>query len=97
MRHNKTVEVPTTTKEVFDKKACDMCGKESKQYGNDWEPDYYDHNEVTICHFMGAQYPGDDIKHGEEFNPDICPDCFIAIIIPVLKKHSVTINYKEIE
>ena len=76
MKHTKTVNIPATTKQVFDYAACDFCGEKLKSNG-------FEYDEITILRHSGVRYPGCHTSEKTEF--DCCPDCWEGKILPALK------------
>lgn len=84
--------VPATTKKVCVRRKCDLCGVESKS--SDWAGAWYEVNEtdvrVTVKHRVGSQFP--EGSSGEEYEVDICPECFQKRLIPWLKSQGANIT-----
>ena len=95
MKKYKTVHVPATTRQVLENRKCDLCGKESTRA--DWDADIYEVNEtevkVIIRHKSGENYP--EGGSGEEYEIDICPDCFVGKLVPWLKSEGAKIESSE--
>ena len=76
---------------------CDLCGKQSE--GEDWTTGSFEVNQTDISIFTrveyrnGVQYP--EGGHGDDYEVDLCPDCFMNKLIPWLKKQGAEIHEKE--
>lgn len=74
---------------------CDLCGKESKPYQDDWREGQYDVNETTIEHRTGSHYP--DNWSITTVSVDLCPTCFQTKLIPWLEAQGCQISRREDE
>ena len=81
MKNKKTVH-RSYDDEVVVSITCDICNKIYK--GSDWERKNYSVLETEVRMKTGFAYP--DGGSGEEITFDICPDCFMNILIPALKE-----------
>jgi len=92
MKIFKTVVVPETTREVIVSRKCDLCGKESTTHN--WGGDIWEINEtelkVTVRQKGGDNYPEGGV--GEEYEIDICPECFVNRLVPWLKSEGADIK-----
>jgi hypothetical protein len=77
----KTHEWTETTLQI-----CDLCGKEAKVPGSKWGAGYYetDGTVVEVRHEAGTSYPdgGGSIR---EIGFDVCPDCFVRVLVPFME------------
>jgi hypothetical protein len=66
-------------------RSCDLCGKTTN--GDDWDKRNYNVNEteisVTVKHRRGDSW-GSDGGSGDEYDIDICPECFRDRLVPWL-------------
>ena len=86
MRHMKTVQVPATTREVFDKTTCDFCGAEVP-------PRRREFREVTLQCDEGSAYP--EGGQGEKTIFDCCPACWDGKVLPALRALGATPRTEE--
>jgi hypothetical protein len=89
-KHTRTVD-----ETVLTETACDLCGKIAKK-GN-WESSSYEVNEVDVEVIVrqknGKSYP--EGGWGTALQVDICPDCFINILVPFLRSKGAQIEERE--
>ena len=80
----------TTTRNIIIKTMCDICKKEvtTGYGGNDW----HRFNETTIEAKIGDRYPDCDCR--TKYEIDICKDCFVDKLIPLLEKE-FDLKFKE--
>lgn len=82
----------------LDKRTCDLCGKESdsERYDN-WNGGSYDVDEteisIKIKQKEGSSYP--EGGSGQEYDIDLCPDCFKKKLIPWLLSQGAKIKPEE--
>jgi hypothetical protein len=62
---------------------CDICGR--KVTGSAWENRDFKVNETEVKLSEGERYPDD--ATGEDLSFDICPECFVAKLIPWVEAH----------
>jgi len=74
MKHLRTVEVPSTQKQIVDFVSCDLCGEKIEHEG------HYETNEIEVRHKVGSSYP--EGGSGTETKVDLCDACFDGRLIP---------------
>lgn len=77
MNHIKKIEVPATTREVFDFVTCDLC-KEKITLASS-----YDATEIEVRHKSGTNFPDGGSTTEKSF--DLCRKCFDNKLIPWLR------------
>jgi len=87
MKHMRTEQIPSTTREVVDHVTCDMCGSEIKKDGN------YEVDEVEISHRVGYNYP--ECGYGETTIVDLCGNCFDGKLVPWLSSQGAEARTKD--
>lgn len=88
--------VPAKEVQVCTGRTCDLCGKKAWS-GDDWKPGCYDVLEtdvtVTVKKREGVNYP--EHHDVEEWDIDLCPDCFETKLVPWLQSQGAKIEKKE--
>jgi hypothetical protein len=88
MRVKEERTYPARTEVVEVARVCDLCGCRTSNDRNWPEPPHpgcgpYDVRRVEVCCEIGTHYTeGHDT---EETSFDICPECFVAKVVPALK------------
>lgn len=97
MKTYKTITIPESEKKVLAGRKCDLCGKEST--GTDWDAGTWEVNETEVKVIVkqkdGENYP--EGGSGEEYEIDICPECFLNRLVPWLKSEGADIKPTEWE
>ena len=97
MKIYETKPVPATTREILVKRKCDLCGVESKK--SDWGAGVYEINEteikITIKRQAGSNFP--ECGRVEEYETDLCPDCFKSRLVPWLRSQGANIEEQELD
>jgi predicted alpha/beta superfamily hydrolase len=85
----------TRTYKHLVKRTCDLCGREAKS--SDWDGGCYDLNETTLKVVAkqkdGSNYP--EGGYGNEYEIDLCPDCFRDRLVPWLQSQGAKITQQE--
>ena len=68
----------TVIREHLHLMTCDLCGKSTQ--GEDWTRKNYDVSETEVSCRVGTNYGSSST--GTTYEVDICPDCFINVLIP---------------
>ncbi len=80
MKIFKSIQVPSQTKVIEDKRSCDICGFESKGYS--WYAGVYEVDETEIKVTVRQK----------EYTIDICPKCFKQKLVPWMQSQGANIE-----
>lgn len=89
MKQYEDISIPATTRKCLEKVICDLCGKESKRtdwWRRTWDESEYDFQETELNCRIGEDYP--EGRNYDEYEIDMCPDCFINRLIPWIEKEN---------
>lgn len=81
----------TTTCKYVESITCDVCKKTYR--GERWDAGSYDVEEVEVKYKTGSSYP--EGGSGWEISYDICPDCFMNKLVPLLEENFSVKTTKE--
>jgi hypothetical protein len=94
MKTYEVVKIPAKTETHCTGKRCDLCGKKGDY---EWDAIGFDVNEtrlsVTVKQKEGYNCP--DGGSGQEWEIDLCPDCFKNRLVPWLISQGAKIEQKE--
>ena len=93
---SKTYKTITQTKTttVIDSTACDICGKTKRGVVN-WDGDTWGVESIAASIETGKVYPEGGSTQKLEY--DICPECFMAHVVPFLSDLGATGTTTECE
>jgi hypothetical protein len=90
--------VPESTRKVLKKVVCDLCGREGNGF-DVWAKSHYDIKETNVLAEVsfddGYSYPEGGEKTTIYF--DICPDCFMKVLVPFLEEKGVAHHTMEMD
>lgn len=90
MKHYIEIKVPETKRKHLEYVECDLC---KKQHKDNWKSGYFDSIEIDVNMRTGSSYP--DGGSGENYEFDICPECFKNKLIPWMESQGANPTFSE--